>query len=61
MDYPTIFFITEDEIDLQKRIKRAELELSHKDKFDYFVYNLEVEKAVDDLRILIENKIKEKD
>ncbi len=50
---------TEDEVDYQKRIERAELELRHKDKFDYFVDNLEIEKAVSDLKSLIENKIKE--
>lgn len=51
---------TEDEADFQKRIERAELELRHKDKFDYFVNNLEIEKAVTDLKSLIKNKIKEK-
>jgi guanylate kinase len=50
---------TEDEVDYQKRIQRAELELRHKDKFDYFVDNLEIGKAVSDLKSLIENKIKE--
>ena len=51
---------TEDEIDLRKRIERAELELRLKDKFDYFIYNIEVEKAVADIRNLIDNIIKEK-
>jgi guanylate kinase len=51
---------TEDEIDLRKRIERAELELRLKDKFDYFIYNIEVEKAVADIRNLVDNIIKEK-
>jgi guanylate kinase len=51
---------TEDDIDFEKRIQRAELELSQKDKFDYFVNNLEIDKAVADLKRLIEKKIKEK-
>ncbi len=50
---------TENEIDYQKRIERAELELSQKDKFDYFVNNLEIDSAVADLKSLIEKKIKE--
>ncbi len=50
---------TEDEIDLKKRIERAELELRLKDKFDYFVHNVEIEKAVSDVKSLIENIIKE--
>jgi guanylate kinase len=51
---------TEDEIDLQKRIERAELELRLKDKFDYFINNIEIEQAVTDIKNLIENIIKEK-
>ncbi len=50
---------TEDEIDLKKRIERAELELRLKDKFDYFIHNVEIEKAVSDFKSLIENIIKE--
>ena len=37
---------TEDEIDLQKRIDRAKMELEHKDKFDHFIQNIELEKAI---------------
>jgi guanylate kinase len=51
---------TEDEIDFKKRIERAELELRLKDKFDYFIHNLEIEKAVFDIRSLIQKIIKEK-
>lgn len=51
---------TEDETDFQKRIERAELELRLKDKFDYFINNVEIEQAVSDLKNLIENIIKEK-
>lgn len=50
---------TEDETDLQKRIERAELELRLKDKFDYFIDNYEIEKAVADIKNLIENINKE--
>lgn len=52
---------TEDEIDFQKRVQRAELELSQRDKFDYLVKNLEIDSAVAELKSLIEKKIKEKD
>jgi len=51
---------TEDETDLQKRIERAELELRLKEKFDYFINNDKIEKAVLDIKCLIENIIKEK-
>jgi guanylate kinase len=51
---------TEDESDFQKRIERAELELRLKEKFDYFVSNDEIDKAVSDIKCLIENIIKEK-
>jgi len=51
---------TEDEIDLQKRIERIEMELRLKDKFDYFINNVKLEQAVSDIKSLIENIIKEK-
>lgn len=51
---------TEDESDFHKRIERAELELRLKEKFDYFINNDEIEKAVSDIKSLIENIIKEK-
>ena len=51
---------TEDEIDLQKRIERVEMELRLKDKFDYFINNVKLEQAVSDIKSLIENIIKEK-
>jgi guanylate kinase len=51
---------TENEVDLQKRIERAELELRLKDKFDYFIHNVEIENAVNDLKSLIDKLIKEK-
>ncbi len=51
---------TEDEIDLQKRIERAELELRLKEKFDYFIKNIEIDQAVKDIKTLIEDLIKEK-
>jgi guanylate kinase len=51
---------TENEIDLKKRIERAEMELRLKDNFDYFIYNVEIEQAVSDLKSLIANIMKEK-
>lgn len=51
---------TEDKTDLQKRIERAELELRLKEKFDYFIKNVEIEQAVSDSKSLIENILKEK-
>ena len=51
---------TENEVDLQKRIERAELELRLKDNFDYFIHNDDLEKAVKELKSLIEKLIKEK-
>ena len=37
---------TENEIDFKKRIQRAEMELSHKDRFDYIVINKDLNKAI---------------
>jgi len=37
---------TEDETDFQKRIERAEMELEQKDKFDYFIENIQLETAM---------------
>jgi guanylate kinase len=50
---------TEDEVDLKKRIERAEMELRLKDYFDYFIHNVEIEQAVSDIKSLIGNIIKE--
>ena len=46
---------TESQVDLKKRIERAKMELSLKDKFDYFIHNNELEKAVKEAKILIKN------
>lgn len=48
---------TEDRADLQKRIDRAKMELQLKDKFDYFVDNTELEKAVEETESLIRKLI----
>jgi guanylate kinase len=48
---------TEDQADLQKRIDRAKMELELKDKFDYFVDNTELEKAVTETESLIRKLI----
>ncbi len=47
---------TETETDLQKRIERAKMELSQKDKFDYLIINKDLEKAISETKSLI-NKI----
>ena len=44
---------TESEEDLKKRIERVKLELSMKDKFDYFVVNNDLDKAVSETKSLI--------
>lgn len=44
---------TESEKDLQKRIDRAKMELSLKDKFDYIFVNDELEKAYNQVKTLI--------
>lgn len=48
---------TEGRADLQKRIDRAKMELELKDKFDYFVDNTELEKAVTETESLIRKLI----
>ena len=48
---------TEDEIDLQKRIDRAKMELGLKDKFDYFIDNTKLDKAIFETEKLIRNLI----
>jgi len=50
---------TETEEDLRKRIERAEMELSYKDKFDNVVSNVDLEKAKEEVRNIIENELKE--
>jgi guanylate kinase len=44
---------TETEEDLMKRIKRAKMELSCKDKFDYLVVNKDLDKAIEETKNLI--------
>jgi guanylate kinase len=51
---------TESEKDLKKRLERARLELRFKDKFDYFIENKNLNKAIEDTKILINKIIKEK-
>lgn len=50
---------TETEEDLKKRIERAEMELSFKDKFDYVVSNANLESAIKQVKEIIEKEIKE--
>jgi guanylate kinase len=44
---------TETEEDFQKRIERAKMELSHKDKFDYIIVNENLDKAIEETSVLI--------
>ncbi len=44
---------TETETDLQKRIERAKMELSQKDRFDYLVINKDLKNAVLETKTLI--------
>jgi guanylate kinase len=46
---------TETEEDLNKRIERAKMELSQKDKFDYIIVNENLNKAISETLILINN------
>ncbi len=48
---------TEDENDLKKRIERAKMELSLKDKFDYLVLNKDLNTAVFDVKAIIKKII----
>ncbi len=48
---------TETEEDLRKRIERAELELSFKDKFDYVVENINLSEAKESVKKIIEKEI----
>jgi guanylate kinase len=48
---------TETEEDFQKRIDRAEMELAQKDKFDYRVLNVDIEKAKQDVNKIIDKEI----
>ncbi|MDP3683356.1 MAG: guanylate kinase [Ignavibacteria bacterium] len=45
---------TESEIDFQKRIERAKMELSLKDKFDYFIVNNNLNTAILEAKEVIE-------
>ena len=46
---------TETEGDLNKRIERVKMELSQKDKFDYIIVNENLNKAISETLILINN------
>jgi guanylate kinase len=48
---------TENEDEFRKRIERAKMELSQKDKFDCFIENDELEKAISDTESLIKKII----
>jgi guanylate kinase len=44
---------TENEEELKKRIERAKMELSQKDKFDYFIINNDLNTAFQEIKVLI--------
>ncbi len=48
---------TETKEDLLKRIKRAEMELEYKDKFDYVVINNELNDAIEQVKKIINKEI----
>jgi guanylate kinase len=48
---------TETDEDLKKRIARAEMELGFKDKFDHVVVNVDLEKAKEEVREIINKEI----
>jgi guanylate kinase len=48
---------TENEADFNKRIERAKMELSLKDKFDYFVVNKDLNTAIKQVQEIIEKTI----
>ncbi len=48
---------TETDEDLEKRIERAEMELSFKDQFDYVVSNVNLEEAKKEVKKIIEKEI----
>ena len=48
---------TEDETDFKKRVERAKMELSHKDKFDYLVVNNDLNIAIPQVKSLIKKII----
>ena len=48
---------TENDEDLRKRIERAKMELSHRDKFDYIIVNNDLNTAYYEIKVLIEKII----
>jgi guanylate kinase len=48
---------TEDETDFKKRVERAKMELSKKDKFDYLVVNNDLNTAISEVKSLIKKII----
>ena len=50
---------TENETDFKKRIKRAKMELSLKDKFDYIIDNTDLDTAIRESKSLVNKILKE--
>jgi guanylate kinase len=51
---------TENESDFRKRVDRAKMELSLKDKFDFIIENTELDKAIKEAKSLVNKILKEK-
>lgn len=50
---------TENEVDFSKRVERAKMELSLKDKFDYIIENIKLETAIEEAKSLVNKILKE--
>lgn len=48
---------TESDEDFEKRIKRAEMELEYRDKFDYHIYNFNLDDAQKEVNEIIKNEL----
>lgn len=48
---------TEQAIDIQKRLKKASLELAEIDKYDYVVINKDINKAIDSILSILKKKL----
>jgi len=50
---------TENEVDFSKRVERAKMELSLKDKFDNIIENIKLETAIEEAKSLVNKILKE--
>ncbi len=49
---------TENEDTLRKRLERAEMELAQQNKFDYVIINDNLQRAIDDVKLIVSQHIK---